>query len=500
MDKQKVRTSYLLAGAASLLGLAGAATSLHAQDGLARRIARHIDGSPVDRAHWGVLVIDGAGREVYARNADRLFVPASNTKLVVAAATAVLLPTDARLVTSVYAAGPVVDGTLEGDLVAYGRGDPTFSSRCYGVDTTRAGACDSLWTKMDSLAARVAARGIQHVRGAIVGDGSYFDGASTHPSWERYDLNWWYAAPVTALGFNDNSVDLTYRPGPHLGAPVSVDLAPALGLFTFENRSRTLPAGEQRTIDFFRVEGTHMIWAEGGMPIDARERTEYFAVPDPNLYFAAAFRTALARHGVSTGGPTLATIDSTRYASWRAASPVGEAFSRALPDLIFPILNSSQNWFAEMLLKALGRIVAGAGSWDGGLAVEHRFLVDSVGIDSTAFSLSDGSGLSSGNLLTPRALVTLLRFMDQHPRGEAFRGGLPQSGARGSLRNRFIGTPVEGRVYAKTGSIAHVNSLAGYVDRPDGERLVFAVIANNHTARYGDILAVIDSVVVELVR
>jgi D-alanyl-D-alanine carboxypeptidase/D-alanyl-D-alanine-endopeptidase (penicillin-binding protein 4) len=483
-----------------LLALAGAGSFALAQDGLARRVARHLDRPPFDRVHWGVLVTDGAGREVYARNADRLFIPASNAKLVVAAAAAVLLPPDVRVVTSIYAAGPVVDGTLEGDLVIYGRGDPTFSPRCYGVDTTQVGACDSLWGKLDSLALHIAARGIRHVRGAIVGDGSYFDGVSTHPNWEGYDLNWWYAAPVTALGFNDNSIDLTYRPGPHPGAPVAVDLAPDVGLFTFENRSRTLPAGERRTIDFFRAAGTHRIWAEGGMPVDGRERTEYFAVPDPNLYFAAALRTALGSHGVSVAGPTLSTTDSTRYASWRTALPLAEARSRSLSDLIFPILNSSQNWFAEMLLKTLGRMVGRDGSWDGGIAVERRFLVDSVGIDSTAFSLRDGSGLSSSNLLTPRALVALLRFLETHPQGATIRDGLPQSGARGSLRTRFVGTPLEGRVYAKTGSIAHVNSLSGYVDRPDGERLVFSVIANNHTARYANVLATIDSVVVEVSR
>jgi D-alanyl-D-alanine carboxypeptidase/D-alanyl-D-alanine-endopeptidase (penicillin-binding protein 4) len=484
----------------SLLALAAIAAPIAAQDGLARRIERHLAKPPLDRGHWGVIVVDRSGTVLYATSADRLFVPASNTKLVVTAAGVTLLPPDYRAATSVYAAGSLVDGVLHGDLVVYGRGDPTFSTRCYGIDTTAASACDTAWSRMDSLAQQIAARNIRHVRGAIVGDGSYFDGELYHPSWEAYDLNWWYAAPVSGLGFNDNSIDLTYRPGPRRGAPVVIDLAPDVGLFTLENRSRTLAAGARRTIDFYRTAGTNRIWAEGGMPLGARERTEYFAVPEPNLYFAAALRIALGRVGVSVGGPTLATHDSLRYASWRTAPPLAELSSRPLRDVIFPVLNSSQNWFAEMLLKTLGRVAGGDGSWDAGIEVERTFLIDSVGIDSTAFWLSDGSGLSSGNLLTPRALVTLLRYMDTHPGKEAFFSALPQSGEPGSLRRRFVGTPLEGRVFAKTGSIFHVNALSGYVDRPDGERLAFSVIVNNHTARSIEVLSTIDSVVVEMAR
>jgi D-alanyl-D-alanine carboxypeptidase/D-alanyl-D-alanine-endopeptidase (penicillin-binding protein 4) len=167
--------------------------------------------------------------------------------------------------------------------------------------------------------------------------------------------------------------------------------------------------------------------------------------------------------------------------------------------MIFPVLNSSQNWFAEMLLKTLGREIEGEGSWRAGLEAERQFLRDSVGVDSTAFSLSDGSGLSSGNVLTPRALAKLLTYMRRHP-NNAFLNGLPLSGERGSLSRRFLRTPLEGRVRAKTGSIFHVNTLAGYIERTDGTTLTFVIMANNHTARYADMLAKIDSIVVEVGR
>ena len=495
-------TRPFLVSLSCLLVLAGAShpTVALAQGQRAESIDRLLEEAPFDRAHWGILVVDENGHELYSRNADQLFIPASNTKLVVSAAASTLLPPDFTAATSVYATGPISNGVLDGDLVIYGRGDPTFSARCYGVDTLAVGACDSLWSKIDALAANIVAQGVHHVTGAIVGDGSYFDAQLVHPAWESYDLNWWYAAPVGALGFNDNSLDVTYEPGTTVNAPVRVSLDPDLGFVLFENRTRTLPAGKRRTIDFFREPGTVKIWAEGGVPADAGERTEYFAVPDPNHYFAVALRSALARQGVSIAGPTRSTTDSTLYRAYRTTQPIAEVQSRSLPDLIFPILNSSQNWFAETLIKTLGKQVGGEGSWGAGLKAERRFLTDSVGVDSTAFYLSDASGLSSGNLLTPRAFVQLLSYMHRHPNNGGFLRGLARSGQRGSLERRFVGTPLEGRVVAKTGSIFHVNTLAGYIEQPGGTWLTFAVMTNNHVARYSDMLAKIDSIVVAVGR
>jgi D-alanyl-D-alanine carboxypeptidase/D-alanyl-D-alanine-endopeptidase (penicillin-binding protein 4) len=140
------------------------------------------------------------------------------------------------------------------------------------------------------------------------------------------------------------------------------------------------------------------------------------------------------------------------------------------------------------------------GSWEAGLDVERRFLIDSVGVDSTQFSLSDGSGLSAINLVSPLAFTRLLGYIRRHPNWTAFAAGLPRSGQRGSLRFRFTGTPLEGRVRAKTGSISRVNTLSGYVERPDGSWRVFSVQANHHVLGGRAMIQQIDSVVVELGR
>ncbi|MDH4131842.1 MAG: D-alanyl-D-alanine carboxypeptidase, partial [Gemmatimonadota bacterium] len=199
-----------------------APVALEAQ--LPRRAVRTLDSlldsPPFHRTLWGVALTDDRGRLLYGRNHDRLFIPASNTKLVVSAVAAALLPPDWTVTTSVYPAGPVESGILRGDLVLYGRGDPTMGRRCYSTDTTAAGACDlDPFARLRSLAEQIAGRGIRVIEGDLVGDGSWFDAEILHQDWGVYDLNWWYAAPVAGLGFNDNSVDIAWRPGPMEGAP-----------------------------------------------------------------------------------------------------------------------------------------------------------------------------------------------------------------------------------------------------------------------------------------
>ncbi|HEY7683514.1 MAG TPA: D-alanyl-D-alanine carboxypeptidase/D-alanyl-D-alanine-endopeptidase [Gemmatimonadales bacterium] len=469
-----------------------------------RRLDSLLDSPPFDRNLWGVALLNEKGRLLYGRNADRLFIPASNTKLVVAAVAAALFAPDWSVPTSVYGAGPVTEGVVQGDLVLYGRGDPTFGRRCYGTDTTITGSCDTdPFTHLRELAEALHQRGIRSVQGNLVGDGSWFDGELVNRAWENYDLNWWYAAPVSGLGFNDNSVDIRWGPGPAVNAPATLALSPDVGDVTLENRTWTVPPGGDTDVGdrMYREPGTLHLWAEGTVALDHSGGTESFALPDPNLYTARAFRRMLAEAGISVRGTTGSTTDSLRYLAARAAAPLAETRGRPLRDWIFPILNTSQNWYADMLLKQLGRQFGAGGSWSEGLAVEQRFLVDSAGIDSTRFALADGSGLAASNLVAPSAFAKLLLFIRRHPHyAENFERGLPQSGQNGSLKSRFVGTVIEGRVRAKTGSISRVNTLSGYLDMPDGRTYTFSIQANNHAQGNRVILAEIDSVVVAMAR
>ena len=485
------------ASVALALALLVGAASAGAQ-ALQKRIDTRLGAPPLNRNLWGVVLLGPDGKQLYGRNADRMFIPASNTKLVVAAVAAAMLPPEWTVNTSVYADGPLEGGVIDGDLVLYGRGDPTMGARCYAVDTTAPGACDTdPMQRLRVLAGALRARGVTTVTGDLVGDGSWFTGDLVNGDWEVYDLNWWYAAPVSGLGFNDNSIDFTYAAGPAVGAPATISFTPDFGTVGFENRTRTVAAGQPTTIDFYREPGTLRVWAEGDVALDSRGGKEYFALPDPDLFTAWALRAALADSGIAVLGATRSTTDSSQYHAAREHGALAEVASRPLKDWIFPVLNTSQNWYAEMLLKQLGRQFGEGGSWRGGLAVERRFLIDSMRVDSMQFALRDGSGLSSSNLVSPQAFATLLAWMRHHPHFESFAAGLPQSGQRGSLKTRFVGTPLEGKVRAKTGSISRVNTLSGYIELP-GRTLTFSVEANNHTLGSRVMIPQIDSLVLQM--
>ena len=449
---------------------------------LAARISAAVDRPPLDRVHWGIIVQDAqSGDVLYERNADRLFVPASNLKLVVATAAAALLPADFRVRTSLYATGPVRNGVLRGDLVVYGRGDPGISGRYHD---------DEMLAVWEDLADSLAARGIREIRGGIVADESWFDSTHVHGDWESYDLLWWYAAPVSALGFNDNSIDFRISPAAQ-GQPARIEWQPVTSYFTLVNRSRTVAAGAERTLDFTRGGGDTII-AYGEVPTDARAWTEYFAVEDPARYAGTVFREVLEARGIRVGRDDVRVVRSQDQSVARA-NPVELAGydSAPLADMIFPILNASQNWFAEQLLKTLGRAVGTGGTWAAGLEVEQRFLIEQVGLEEDAFSLRDASGLSAGNLITPRALARVLAYARPL---DAVRNAMPVSGAeRGSLRSRLTDLP--GRVRAKTGGIRNVDALAGYVTTDGGRELVFVVIGNGTAFPGATIRAAIDDVV-----
>ena len=484
---------------AALLVALSAPAVLAAQS-LAKRLDRLLDAAPFDRHYWGIVVTDTTGKVLYQRNATRLFVPASNTKLVVTATAVALLPPDGTVATSVYPAGPVDSGLVRGDLVLYGRGDPTMSRRCFDADSTLAGACETdPARRLGELAAQLKAKGVRAILGSVVGDGSYFEPATLHGTWEEDDLLWWYAAPVSGLAFNDNSVDIRWGPGAEPGAPGRISFTPDLGDMTIENRTLTVAAeaSGEGGLEVGRP-GPLALWVAGSIPLNAPLRTSSAAVPDPNRYAASAFRRALAEAGIAVLGGTESTTDSARYAAARRGEPLAETRSRPFREWLVPILGPSQNLFAEMLLKQIGRQIRGEGSWRAGLAAERRFLVDSVGADSTQFSLRDGSGLSHVDVVSPLTFARILLWLRRHPSFPIVEAALPVAGRYGTLRTRMVGTAVEGRVTAKTGSISRVNSLSGYVTLPGGRTRIFSIQTNNHDLRGGAMTSQIDSLVVEI--
>ncbi|HEV2762223.1 MAG TPA: D-alanyl-D-alanine carboxypeptidase/D-alanyl-D-alanine-endopeptidase, partial [Pyrinomonadaceae bacterium] len=429
-------------------------------------------------SHVGVKIASlDTGRVVYEENAGKWLQPASNLKLFTVAAALDRLTPEFRFVTSVYApARPDTSGTVRGDLVVYGRGDPTFATRFTGGT--------DYWAAINELAGRIVAAGVRRIEGDLIGDESYFAGPPLAPGWEWDDLQWYYGAEVSALSVNDNAVDLSVRPGGRVGAPCLITVGPQTPLVTVYDRTSTAPRGTPRTLRVHRPLGENVIEVSGSLPLDDRGFNESLAFSRPALMFVTMLRTSLERQGVAITGQTR-TLDARA----REAAPIEtlglvEIASRPSPPLSViaaQTLKPSQNLYTELILRTLGRNFSAdprRPSDEAGIEAVRAFL-SGAGIDPDRVQMSDGSGLSRSDIVTPEATLQLLTYMSRHRFASVYRDSLPVAGVDGTLRNRMRNTPAAGNARAKTGTLSSATSLAGYVTTAAGERLVFALMVNH---------------------
>ena len=442
---------------------------------------------------WGIEVLDRtSNRIIVAHNPLRHFIPASNTKLVVTTVAMGTLGPEFRYRTPFYLSGAPGDSAPRGLLIA-GRGDPTMSGRFHGGDdfAVAKGLADSLYAK-----------GVRRINGDIVVDASYFTPERVHSSWETGDLPWYYAAPTSAFAIAEGALRLIVSAGAARGAPVTALVVGAEIPMPVAIRATTDTLGARSSIDVDYEAWPDTLVITGSIGIGKAD-SSWIAIPDQASFAAQALRDALARRGISTTGVVRVARDTTTARALRAAfdttTPSLTWTSAPMAEIIAAILKPSQNWIAEQLLRTLGAHYRGQGSWSAGLNVERRYLIDVARIDSTAFSLRDGSGLSAQNLLSPRATLLLLEHARQTPWGQQYHAALPAPGMRGgTLSTRLAG--LESKLVAKTGTIANVNSLSGYLQTLDGRELTFSIYSNASGRASADIRRAIDRIVNTLAR
>ncbi len=451
----------------------GRAAFRHAVDSLV--------GLPAFRnAHLGVLVVDPKrGDTIYSHDAGKLFLPASNMKLVTSSVAIARLGLDYRWVTTVAARGPVRDGTVEGDLLVFGRGDPTVSDRMRG-DAMR---------PLSDIADSLYARGIRRVAGGVVLGADVFPGPTIGFGWSWDDLDDPDGAAVDELLFNDGSGVIHVRGGDRPGVAPSVVTAPARTYPPVRVAARTLDAADTARL---RAEPLRAVrdTARGVFVVRgaiAARDTASLAVtfPDPDGAYLASLREALQDRGIGVDGrpaDAAGAVDSLV----RIASP-------PLRDVLPAMLKPSQNQMAEMLLRTLALVETGVGRADSARRVETAQL-EAWGAAPDGFVLRDGSGMARYDYLSPETVVHVLDAMRRSPAFDAFYAALPIAGVDGTLRARMRGTPAEGNVHAKTGSLANTRSLSGYATTRDGRRVIFSVLCNNWTAPPALVLAVEDSI------
>lgn len=420
--------------------------------------------SILDRASrsgtWGVVVVSlDRNDTLFTHNADVRLLPASTMKLFTAAVALERFGPEYRFATEVLREGALgSDGMLRGNLVLRGAGDPSFSRRF-----TDDASGD---TPMAAIARLVAQAGVRRVTGDIVGDGSAFDDRQVPEGWRSRYLGAHYAARVSALSYNENLLTVRVKAS---GKQAAVSFEPALAGIAVVNNMKVV-AGRGGRIAVRQTEAG--IEVRGTVGAGGAARSIQVVAEYPALMTTAAFRAALEAHGITVdGGVRLAKVVS-------GAPRVAVLPSATLGELVTTMNGESNNHFAELLFRNAARSVGVVGSAENANTLLRRFLWEKAQVPPTDVYAADGSGLSTADRVTPRAMVQLLGYAARAPWHDVLEQSLPVAGRSETLRRRMRYTPAMGNLHAKTGTTNDVASLGGYVTSRDGNVLAFSFIYN----------------------
>jgi len=452
---------------------------------LQERLKDHVSQPRFNAALWGVKVVSlDSGKTVFEHDSNKLLSPASNCKLYTVALAFDRLGADYRIRTSLYSkARPGKSGKLKGDLIVYGRGDPTFNARRHGGD---------IYQALEPLVAALTNAGVKRIAGDLVADESHFRGPPFGSGWAWDDLEYYYGAEISALSINDNVLEVLGKPGARVGTPCNLALRPATTWLTLNNGTGTGNKEGRSAIRCYRPLGENVVCVSGQMPLGDAGCTNEVTVHNPAGLFACLFQQALVRHGVKVSG-------KLRTVNWRdrQACPMdydtlvelGAVESPPMRELAREVQKPSQNLYTDLLLAHVGEKTRAADSRpnetseDLGVRELDKFLAE-VGVRKGETFIEEGSGLSRNNLASANATVTLLQYMSRHRHADDYLAALPIAGVDGTLRNRMKGTPAAGNLRAKTGTLRWASSLSGYVTTAAGERLAFSLMLNRyHEAR-----------------
>ena len=468
------RISNLLSFAIVIISLYSCSSSrdLYTYDEINELIEQRFDDSLFAHAHWGVL-----------RNADRMFMPASNEKIPTTASALITLGPEYRYETKLYYSGEIIDSVLKGDLIVQGNGDPTYYLKFY--DDPR----QPFFIWADNL----KELGIKEIEGNIIGDDNAFDDKGYGMGWAFDGLDVWYSAESGALQFNENYIDIKIIPP--LIITDSVKLIPNIASNYFEiiNNTNVVDTG-RNSIRVDRQFNTNKILVSGNIVIgsDTLERSP--SISNPTQFYVTVLKETFVDKGIKVQGDA---IDCDDLDGWEVKTDgltkLLTHSSPPLKDILKGLMKRSQNMYAETMVKTMGLQEKGIGSFREGKKVVEEVL-SSFGIESDTYAYRDGSGLSRYNFISPNQIVKILKGMRKSEHWEIWKDLFPIAGIDGTLKYRMRGTKAEGNVRAKTGTISNVRGLSGYVTTAAGEEIVFSFLINGHLKSSRDTELITDSV------
>ena len=397
-----------------------------------------------------------SNKTVYERNADAQMVIASNTKLFSTAAALCKLGPDFKFTTSISYDGAVVSNTLQGNLAVWSNGDPNISGRFYNNNPTAV---------FEDWADKLTQSGIKEVKGNLVIDQSAFDRECIPPAWPQDQLSYWYCAPISAVSFNDNCVDITVFSDPKTGRMRYV-ISPATKYVNVSFKVKLDKKLSANQLKFSRVMGTNRINISGKASPKELPIKESITVENPGLFFGTVLRETFARKGIAISGEIM-VIDEPYKPSGKPVK-ITET-STGLVQTMNVVNKRSQNFYAEQILKAMVHHYQGKGNLAEGLKIIREFLAQELGFAQNSYIISDASGLARQNRFTVNQIIDLLKYMHGHKHFTIFRDSLNYE--------RWNFSNMES-VWTKTGYIKNALALSGYISQ-NGNDYAFSFIINN---------------------
>lgn len=412
---------------------------------------------------WGVRVVRlKDDHEIFSLNKNKRFRPASNMKVVIAAAALKALNAEYQFETKLFIDGKVTNGTLKGNLVVVGSGDPTFTMAHFAK-----------WVE------DLRRYKIKRITGDIIGVDSIFDDQKTGLLWSWDDLSNCYSAQISGLQINGNCVQLKIVPGVKRYL-ANVQKLPYTSYVEVLNNART--TGDKTSLRFKRQEDSNKILIDGVINQASGGISKWVSVNNPTLYFSTLLYEDLRSSGFIINGRPSDARDTGYVLNRNSAYQISVAKSPPLKSIINDFLKHSINLYGESILKALGFIYFNEGTtYNGRLAV--NLILKQYELPEDVLFIADGSGLSMLNLISPEYMTTLLYSISKSYFSRTFFDALSTSGMDGTLRKRLDSSELKGNVHAKTGYIRNSRTLSGYIDTVGGDRLTFAIFANNYDNR-----------------